>query len=268
MARYPDFRTLEGIARRLEEGRGQGFGPNYRPYFTRFDVRSRGERRETYSAKCGRGVHLLSRLEFHLFLLAENDPEVIDIREQFPLPLHETTALAHERDVIHPRYWRTGCDVVMTTDFVFTKRSARGQTYTEAWSGKYVDALRYWRTVEKQRLEEAWHLRKGHRWHLKTEKDLPPIYVSNLAWLHPLKRRDAVLAYPTDLPATVDEVMRRLMLGSNDVLWRVAEKCDAMLGFGSSAISLYICRYLLAAGQWRTDLRSWNRTVHPLQLLQ
>jgi hypothetical protein len=206
-------------------------------------------------------------LEFHLFLLAENDPEVIDIREQFPLPLHETTALAAARNIVHPRYWRTGCEVVMTTDFVLTKRAANGHTYTEAWSGKYADALRHWRTVEKQLLEEDWHHGKGHQWFLKTEREIPLTYVANLAWLHPLQRRDAILGYPADLPGTVDEVMRHLMRGSNNVLWHVAQQCDAALGFGHTAVSLYICRYLLATGQWRTDLRAWDRAIHPLRLL-
>ncbi len=268
MARYPDFCTPEGIQRRFAEGRGQGVGATYRPYFTRFDVRSRGERRETFSAKCGRSIHLLSRLEYHLFLTAEFDPNVIEIREQFPLPPEETRALAQELGIRHPRYWRTKCDVVMTTDFILTRRGSNGTMFSEAWSGKYLDSLRSWRTVEKQFLEREWHLRAGHKWFLKTEHDVPEPYVSNLRWLHPLQRRDAVLGYSSDLVRTVEETMRRLLADADGLLWQVALRCDHLLGFEAHPVSLYLCRYFLATQQWRTDLRTWNRANQPLLLLQ
>lgn len=267
MSRYPDFHTASGIARRLAEGRGSGAGPTYKPYFTRFDLRSTGERRETFSSKCGRSVHLLSRLEYRLFLLAQFDPAVCDIREQYPLPLQQTLPLAKRLGIRHPRYWRTDCEVVMTTDFLLTKKSSDGTTYTEAWSGKYADSLRHWRTAEKQFLEHRWHIENDHRWHLKTERDIPQPYADNLAWLHPLQRRDAILGYPVDLPEMVDEVMRALLRSSEDLLWRIAHQCDEILGFRNRDVSLYICRYLLATGRWRADLRTWNRSETPLKLL-
>jgi len=267
MSRRPDYHTPEGIAQRLAEGRGQGRGTSYKPYFTRFDVRSHGERRESYFQKPDRGIHFLSRLEFHQCLLAHEDPEIIDIREQFPLPLLETEAIAEELGILHPRYWKTGCHIVMTTDLVFTRRHQSGNESTEAWSAKYADALRHWRTAEKQEIEGCWHKRQGHSWRIMTEKDVPPTHVSNLAWLHPLRRRDATHGYPEDLPMRVDEVMRRLLSERpSELLPSIARECDAILGFGSRPVSLYFCRYLLAIGHWRTDLSSWLRDSQPLSL--
>jgi hypothetical protein len=210
-------------------------------------------------------VHVLSRLEYYLVLLAEADPAVIDIREQFPLPLHETEVLAAALDIRHPRYWTTGCNLVMTTDLLLTKQDGSGTEYTEAWSGKYASALGRWRTREKLFLEAKWHEQKGHRWYLKTEQEIPPLFISNLAWLHPLRRRDAMLGYSQDLAAKVDEVMRGLMKTSTDLLWRLAQVCDRKIGHGDGP-TLYVCRYLLASSQWRADLRSWDRSTQPLIL--
>lgn len=266
MSRYPEFATPEGIERRLAEGRGKGTGQDYRPYFTRFDIPSIGERRETYSAKCQRGVHLLSRLEYHLFLLAEYDSSIVDIREQFPMPLCETVPLSERLGIRHPRNWRNRCCTVMTTDLLLTRLGKNGEYTFEGWSGKHTDSLRSWRTLEKQVLERAWHLEHGHRWFLRTELGTPKQLISNLEWIHPLKRPDAVLGFESNLPSKVDEVMRKLMR-TPDLLWRQAKKCDEALKLGSNAVSLYICRFLIAQGVWKADLHHWNRESQPLKLL-
>ena len=52
--------------------------------------------------KTGRCHQLLSTLELDYLYLLDWSEEVIDIREQYPLDLKETTALAKEVNLIHP----------------------------------------------------------------------------------------------------------------------------------------------------------------------
>ena len=59
------------IVRRIKDGRGQGFGKQYRPWLYVQDVPSEGRSHRIYSHKTGRVHHLLSDLELAAFLVFE-----------------------------------------------------------------------------------------------------------------------------------------------------------------------------------------------------
>ncbi len=81
----------EKIERLEREGRGKGAGADYRPWIQVSDFSSLGKSRRVFSRKTGRVHHLLSDIEWHMFLLLEFSPRVLDIREQFPLPRSESS---------------------------------------------------------------------------------------------------------------------------------------------------------------------------------
>lgn len=69
----------------IKEGRGQGVGNNYKPWFSVRDVASEGRSHRVYGHLTNRTHHLLSDLELATFLLLQWRPTTTDIREQFPL---------------------------------------------------------------------------------------------------------------------------------------------------------------------------------------
>ena len=104
------------IAKRIKEGRGSGSGADYSPWVRVDEVPSLGRSRQVYSHFTKRIHHLLSDLEFAVFLLLDNNPSVTDIREQFPLIRDDTRDIAQENNLTHPAY--NGVDTVMSSDFL------------------------------------------------------------------------------------------------------------------------------------------------------
>ena len=101
MAKRKRETTRTVIERRIEEGRGQGTGVDYKPWLVVQDVSSRGLVHRIKGWKAERVHHLLSNLERDYFYLLEWSLSVTDIREQFPLlPLAETLEIADRAYVL------------------------------------------------------------------------------------------------------------------------------------------------------------------------
>lgn len=121
-----------------------------------------------------RRYHLLSRLEFHTFLILQRQEEVADVLEQFPLPIEATLAVASALGVRHPML-RSGGAAVMSTDFVVVQRGR-----PSAYAVKPVDVLAKARTREKLRIErDYWH-GLGAEWYLVTDSAIPGDLADNL----------------------------------------------------------------------------------------
>lgn len=95
------------IEKRFKEGRGSGAGSAYQPYLTVGDISSKGRSHRLPSATIGRVHHLLSDLELHVFYQLDWHPDVVDIREQFPIPLSASRELSDQMGIAHPSY--QGC---------------------------------------------------------------------------------------------------------------------------------------------------------------
>ena len=76
------------------EGRGTGHGPDYRPWILAQEKNSFGACMVMTDWKHKRRMHFLSQGEAMFYYLTRFDDRVVDYREQFPLPLEETTAIA------------------------------------------------------------------------------------------------------------------------------------------------------------------------------
>src|ERR687884_72384 len=120
MAKRQRHNGQQAQRRRSKEGRGVGTGADYIPYLLIHDVPSIGLASRVWGWKTRRVHHLLSRLELKFFYTLEWRPDVRDIREQFPLDLDETLAIADQLGLSHPRDRKTKDYVVMTTDFMIT----------------------------------------------------------------------------------------------------------------------------------------------------
>jgi hypothetical protein len=90
------------IEQRIAEGRGKGTGASYDPWLHVQDVATDGRAWRIKGWKTGRDHHLLSDHEHDYFLIVHWSPKVVDIREQFPLPLETTLEIAKKIGIAHP----------------------------------------------------------------------------------------------------------------------------------------------------------------------
>lgn len=181
-----------------DQGRGTGTGANYQPWhqITRDDPGSRG-RSHILNWTFGRLHHLLSDLELVAFGFATMVPDLVDLREQFPLSpdphspdvadyredlAYEQAAgtldVARELGFKHPIIRKDGVrqDWVMTTDLVLTVEPPGREVSLLAISVKHHDELGKRRTRELLAIERAYWLQQGVDWLLLT----PQLYEASV----------------------------------------------------------------------------------------
>lgn len=130
------------------EGRGNGTGVDYKPWILATSFSSLGRTRRVWSPKSNRMHHLLSDVEYSLFLMLEWALHVVDIREQFPLPRDLTMAVAEDLGIKHPYYPRTDVPLVMTVDVLATT-VRDGVIQLEAFDAKRLAETENFRSLEK-----------------------------------------------------------------------------------------------------------------------
>ncbi|WP_395338516.1 TnsA endonuclease N-terminal domain-containing protein [Ningiella sp. W23] len=180
MSRYDQNEAI--FKRWQKQGRGQGTGKNYLPWLKVYNVPSRGRSHRARSSTTNRVVHLVSDLEFHVFLELDWATEVVDIREQFPLSLEKTIQIATEKGLKHPAV--RGENIVMTSDFFVTQTNQSIPNFVI--QAKYSDDVRKPRTKEKLLIEKSYWNELGVYYQVVTEKDINPVRCENLKWLHSL----------------------------------------------------------------------------------
>lgn len=163
--------------RYIKEGRGQGEGINYKPWLTTHNVPSNGINTRILGRKTGRIHHYFSRNEYHYHLLLENNPEVTDIREQYPLTLKETLKIAQQLDIRHPIV--NQFPFVLTCDFLVT---ANGEYY--ARTVKMASELSKPRVLDKFRIEATFWKKMGIDFKIVTEREINVTKADNLSWLY------------------------------------------------------------------------------------
>lgn len=154
-----DFKSIEDYVRHLRNKWGIGSGDNYKPWFTVRDVKNtKAFRKEIYGVVVQRKHHLLSALEYDLFLCLEFRLDVIDIREQFPLlPLSLSRKVALTLDVEHPKVvgQKGAIPFVMTTDLLVTFQIGEEQKYA-AFCVKPEAELKKPNVLAKIEIERVW----------------------------------------------------------------------------------------------------------------
>ncbi len=178
-----------------KEGRGSGQGSTYKPWLTVRDVSSNGRSHRVFGRVAGRIHHLLSDLELSVLLLLDWDLRTLDIREQFPLILPETQALADKAGIKHPAKNR---EVIhMTTDFLVDTSDNKLPRF--ALQAKYSNDLNDPRTVEKLELERRYWESKSVPWFIVTEREIPKEVLTNIEWLIPYIDHDGGINSEPDI---------------------------------------------------------------------
>jgi hypothetical protein len=171
--------TPQIVSRWIHAGYGQGKGRDYKPFMYVRDVPSEGTSSMVRSRITGRNHAYLSDHEFKVHLIAEYGRSTLDIREQFALlPWDETRSIAAQIGIKHPIFPGTSTPTVMTTDLLLTLERHDGMELV-AISAKLKKDLTK-RNLEKLLLERIYWNRRGVRWILATEDNVPHILASNL----------------------------------------------------------------------------------------
>lgn len=163
--------TQRKIDRKIKSGRGSGVRESYEPWIKIWDIQSSGVSHLVPGVKFHRSHHLLSNAERDYHLILEQDPSIIDVREQFPLLTQaETQAIASSLNFRHPVYPGTQVPVVMTTDFLITFIDSEGEERLAARSVKYRKEFEEAGIRERNRMAEKleieakyWAMRKRGR---------------------------------------------------------------------------------------------------------
>ena len=184
----------------------------YRPWNTIRQSGTFGQGQEMWSRLSDRTHHLYSRGERSNFVVVESLPNVIDLREQYPLPIDETLSLARELNIRHPgayaeRHEHDGITPAktMTSDLVATFELPSGEHVYKVYSFKYSKALDYARnphsasrTWKKLELERVFWQRQGIKWALVTEQCFNKTYIYNLEYLRNCFQYPDLLDVSTD----------------------------------------------------------------------
>jgi hypothetical protein len=266
MARGISGITQKLIDRWIAEGRGQGEGYDYYPWYTIHDFPSWGRVHRIRGWKHGRVHHLLSDLERNVFLFHQFPQRVTDIREQYPLfPQEDTLEIAREIGVRHPTDPRTKYPVVMTTDLFLTAMQGMNITYLPI-TVKYRKDLRKPRVLEKLEIERWYWSRRNLKLKIADETLASPDLVRNMLWLHCYYRLDDLYPLTASEVDQISAVLTHLVLNEDLPLWEVARNCDKMLGLEANT-GLAVVRHLLANQHWKIDMRARIVTTARLVLL-
>lgn len=239
--------TEKRIAKLEREGRGKGVGADYRPWIVIHDFSSRGRVHRRLGRVTGRVVHLLSDVEEDVFMKFDEHPGTLDIREQFPLPLAETIAIAARLGLRHPS--AHGVPVVMTTDLLVDMSCRQ-----IAIAVKPAKELARRRVIEKLEIEREFWLGRGAEWHLVIDESVSRSERIGMQERAEWGHESIVAADPvTDWDRRADVMLVEIADGGrgrlNDFCGRVEARNGWRRGEGLSAVKLLLARRLLTLAE-------------------
>lgn len=161
------------VKNKLKQGYGTGCGKDYIPFIQTREFNSSGTISHLICPLNGRSMELLSQGELEFTYLLLWNPDVVDIREQFPLDLKETIPLCQRLGIRHPYNEETP----MTTDFLVTYRDGSEKAFSIKSSRKDCESKR---TKEILLIEELAWCAKGIEWEIVYKEDFNPIEVQNI----------------------------------------------------------------------------------------
>lgn len=267
MARHIKW-TEDKIRSMQAEGRGKGKGPTYIPWVQVSDFSSRGNSRRVFSHKTGRVHHLLSDVEWHLFLLLEFASDVTDIREQYPLGREDSLSIAAQLGIKHPTYAGTTIPEVMTADF-FVTRQRNNAPALEAFNCKRSEEAEDARSLEKLEIQRSYFNGCDIPHHLVFHSMLPKTKVINIEWI----RSAQLQQYEAEsYGGYYQEHCERIFfeLENNIHNYSLSDYCenyDARNG-AAPGTGLRSVRMLLQQGRMVADLNEPNLAAAPVSMFR
>ncbi|WP_082221536.1 TnsA endonuclease N-terminal domain-containing protein [Herbaspirillum chlorophenolicum] len=149
LSKYPSY-----LHKKIKKGRGIGSFDGYQPWIKKSDFGSSGSATTIQGIVVPRVHHVLSDLEHIYFMLLERLPNVIDIREQWPiLHIDKTLQLCERFGVTHG--YEGNAPTPFTIDFLVTFET-EGKKYYEAKSVKTPQDARDPKVRKRLQVEYQW----------------------------------------------------------------------------------------------------------------
>lgn len=254
--------TPKSKERCRKEGRGTGTGKNYKPELRIQDVASIGLATRDRGWKTDRIHHFMSQLEWFYFYSLEWSLEVLDIREQFPLSIEETLAIAKRLGIRHPADPKTKEPIVMTTDFVVTVGNANHNIQL-ARTIKYQNKLSSRRVMEKFEIERVYWTSRNVDWGIVTERDIPREFAGSVQWIHSHRDLASLAPATEETVQKVEAYLAPKLFSNTTPLRMLTEECDRTLTLPVGT-SLAVVRHLLANRRLEIDM---NIRIQPEKVL-
>jgi len=166
----------------------------YVPWVTVRQSHSIGQGQIVINSKLDRALHFLSRGELQPYFHFEHNSNVVNIFEQFPLPLDATLKIATKLNILHPGSYFEAIYYdgqtpakTMSTDYLVKLKNGKYIAY----SFKYSDSLdptetspvSVARTNKKFEIERAYWNSQGIKFIIITEKTFHTVVTNNLRYL-------------------------------------------------------------------------------------
>jgi len=265
MAKRKRRTTAEGIKAKIAAGLGEGRLAEYKPWLRIQDVPSRGLVTRIKGWTTSRVHHLLSLLELRCFYVLDWLPQVIDIREQYPLDLDETLEIAEACRIRHPIDNVTKHPIVFTTDFLVTINS-NGLETDQARTVKYEKDLCGRRALEKLEIERRYWKRRNIDWKIITEKVVSKDLARNVEWLHQYLRLEDFCALPEEVVSSSISMLTEAVSRQKRPLRDITIEIDDALGL-LPGTGLALARHLIATRRWRVDMTQLIIPSRPLLIV-
>ncbi len=257
MAKFKREFTAKKKEKWEKDGRGQGRFEEYKPWLMKPDVASDGRSHRFKGNVIQRKIEVFSDLEYNVFIIFESEKNIIDAREQYPLPIEETLAIAEQYGIAHPTDPVTGEYNVVTTDFVFTFLDRDGKYIDIAVAAKYTPDLGSMRTIEKLNIEKIYWTRHGVQWVIITEEQIN----KNLAYnidavrnVYHLERTKFLSKVNKDSLKLIIEDLKNALVGKV-IIRTICDEYDEKY-FLPKGSSITLARHLIATKQLMCDLES------------
>lgn len=234
--------------------------PDYRPHHG-IRTPSAGVASRLFAVTTGRSHIVLSGLEACVLRVLDHDPTVVEIRDQYPLDLETTLAIARGLDVRHPheRVKAKMRPKVMTTDFRVTRLQG-GLRVEEALAVKPSARMEKRRTREKLQIEGLYWQETSVRWRIITEGALSDDQLHNLRWVQGMAGSEGLPFTEREVAALTRPLERWLRKQSEVPLIRALDEFSRRHG-RSRRDWIALVRHALATAKWDID---WSVKIHPL----
>jgi hypothetical protein len=180
----------EKYKRYVKEGRGQGEGVDYKPWFNIEDFSSEGFSTKAPGWKTNRSHEFASKHELRYYYLLEWSDIVTDVWEQFPLlDIEAARKIADDIGVKYPIDKESKTPYVLTTDFMISLNQ-NGQKTIVARTVKLFMKLEEKGVLEKLEIERRYWKDRGIDWAIVTENEIPTDMANNIEWVHPYYNLD------------------------------------------------------------------------------
>ncbi|MCD9186293.1 MAG: TnsA endonuclease N-terminal domain-containing protein [Pyrinomonadaceae bacterium] len=243
--------TANTIKRKKSQQLGLGRLSDYSPWNTIQDSASNSLVTRIKGWKTGRIHQILSQLQLQFFYLLEWSPQVIDIREQFPLDQAETAALAGEVgnaklvEQINAGNFLCLDFLVTVKNGIGTREIARTVINSKSLTNKNL--------IEKLEIQRQYWAFRNTDWGIVTEKEIEPTIVKNIEWVHSSLDANCLEPLTDEHIKKAESLLTPKIQEQILTLREITSACDEQLDLPVGS-ALSIVRHLIANKRIKADL--------------